>query len=198
MSAFLKSFFRESLRLVLGVLVCASVIAGVAYAANMTEPSTNPPAGNVAPPVNAGVEYQEKTGDFWADSIGATDGFCIGASCITAWPAGAAGSSCQLNTMIREDHNPGAMGVGCIPSAQETAAGWTLVSWDYCTSVRSSDCAWPYYCVYQQVSCTGNVVIEPGIVTQENYVPQYSQGSYGGGGGGGGGDGGGGFSDTTQ
>jgi hypothetical protein len=182
MSEFLKRLLTESARLVLGVLVCASVVAGVAYAASMTEPTTNPPTGNVAPPVNVGVEYQEKTGDFWADAIGSTDGFCIGASCITAWPAGATGSSCQLNTMIREDHNPSTMGANCNLSAQEVAGGWTLVSWDNCSTVRSADCSGPSYCVYQQVSCTGNIMVEPGIVTQENYVPPYAQGYYGGGG----------------
>lgn len=182
MSDFLQRFLKESARLLLGVLVCASVVAGVAYAANMTEPTTNPPTGNVAPPVNVSVEYQEKTGDFWADSIGATDGFCIGASCITEWPTGASGSSCQLNTMIREDHNPSTMGANCNPSAEEAAAGWTLVSWDNCTTVRSADCSGPSYCVYQQVACTGNIVIEPGVVTQQNYVPPYAQGSYDGGG----------------
>lgn len=180
MSELLKRFVTESARLALGVLVCVSVVAGVAYAASMTEPSTNPPTGNVAPPVNVGVAYQEKSGDFWADSIGSTDGFCIGEDCVTEWPSGSTGSSCQLNTMIREDHNPSTMGANCNPSAQEAAAGWTLVSWDNCTTVRSADCSGASYCVYQQVACTGNIVIEPGVVTQSDYVPPYSQGYYGG------------------
>ena len=181
MGGFLKRFITESARLALGVLICTSVVAGVAYAANLVEPTASPPGSNMSAPVNVGSVYQEKTGDVAVDSIGSTGGFCIGASCITSWPAYSTGSTCQLNTMIREDHNPGSMGAGCVPSAAETAAGWTLVSWDYCTTVGSADCRWPYYCVYQQVSCTGNVTIEPGIVTSQ------TSGSTGGGGGGTGG-----------
>lgn len=180
MSSFFQRLGIEVIRLALGVAICATVVVSVTYAASLTAPTATAPSSNVPAPVNVGSEYQEKSGDFWADSIGSTDGFCIAGSCITEWPTYATGSTCQLNTMIREDHNPGTLGVGCVPSAQEAADGWTLVSYDYCSSVRSSDCAWPYYCVYQQLSCTGAVSTAAGVVTETTY-------SGGGGGGGGGG-----------
>ncbi len=180
MRSFIQRLGIEAVRLALGVAICASVVVSVTYAASLTAPTGTAPSNNVPAPVNVGSEYQEKTSDFWADSIGSTDGFCIAGSCITEWPTYATGSTCQLNTMIREDHNPGTLGVGCVPSAQEVADGWTLVSYDYCSSVRSSDCAWPYYCVYQQLSCTGSVSTAAGVVTETTYS---SAGGDGGGGG---------------
>jgi len=54
-----------------------------------TGPTAAPPGGNVAAPINVGSVFQDKSGSVWFDGgvgINAGSGYCIGTSCITAWP----------------------------------------------------------------------------------------------------------------
>ena len=51
-----------------------------------TGPTQAPPAGNTAPPINTSLTSQVKAGGLWTASMGTDAGYCIGASCISAWP----------------------------------------------------------------------------------------------------------------
>ncbi|KKW35336.1 MAG: hypothetical protein UY83_C0010G0004 [Candidatus Adlerbacteria bacterium GW2011_GWA1_54_10] len=79
-----RSFFARSLALSLALLLAGAVAA-------WTGPSSAPPNGNVAAPVNVSGTAQVKSGGFWASSVGSDAGFCIGSSCITSWPADGSG-----------------------------------------------------------------------------------------------------------
>ena len=83
-SFFLKTF--------LPVFAAIILVAGIAYAV-WIEPTTAPPNGNVGAPINTGATAQTKAGGFTAETLTAatvtgTTQFCLGASCITAWPSG--------------------------------------------------------------------------------------------------------------
>src|SRR3989344_3971988 len=79
-----RSYFARSLALSLALLLAGAVAA-------WTGPSSAPPNGNVAAPVNVSGTAQVKSGGFWASSVGSDSGYCIGASCITSWPSGGSG-----------------------------------------------------------------------------------------------------------
>ncbi len=70
----------SSLALGITIGITASVFA-------WTGPTAAPPSGNTAAPINVSATSQVKSGGFWASSVGSDNGFCIGSSCITAWPA---------------------------------------------------------------------------------------------------------------
>ena len=83
-SFFLKTF--------LPVFAAIILVAGIAYAV-WIEPTTAPPNGNVGAPINTSSTAQTKAGGFTAETLTAatvtgTTQFCLGASCITAWPSG--------------------------------------------------------------------------------------------------------------
>jgi len=66
---------------------------GLQFVRAWTEPTTAPPNGNVGAPINTGATAQTKAGGFTAETLTAatvtgTTQFCLGASCITAWPSG--------------------------------------------------------------------------------------------------------------
>jgi hypothetical protein len=138
-------------------------------AANFSEPGSNPPAGNAAAPLHVGITDQTKAGDFWADSVGSNDGFCLGADCLSAWPAGATPSNCHLETVKVQDQDPQSsytVGSGCTVSAADAAAGWIVGSWDHCSGVSDRDCSGPKYCSFTRFKCDGAVTITPGTVTR--------------------------------
>jgi hypothetical protein len=63
----------------LSVLLCAAIYAWI-------EPTTTPPNGSVAAPINTGSTPQTKNGPLTVNGyMTANTGFCIGADCITAW-----------------------------------------------------------------------------------------------------------------
>jgi len=82
-SFFLKTF--------LPVFAAIILVAGIAYAV-WIEPTTAPPNGNVGAPINTSSTAQTKAGGFTAETLTAATvkgtKFCLGASCITAWPSG--------------------------------------------------------------------------------------------------------------
>lgn len=149
-------------RPVLTVFIALFVVAGVAVAqTTFTQPASAPPGGNVSAPVNVGTAFQHKLGQLWAKSMGTDDGYCIGDSCITAWPVNPL-TSCQMCVSIRADVNgdnskarqcggaPGGIaygsGVSCVPIDQWTApyrddtddrAGGCQMQWKL-------DCTAPY------------------------------------------------------
>jgi len=65
---------------------------GLQFVRAWTEPTTAPPNGNVGAPINTGATAQTKAGGFTAETLTAATvkgtKFCLGASCITAWPSG--------------------------------------------------------------------------------------------------------------
>lgn len=96
------------------VIALALVLSfGLSYVYAWTAPTATPPGGNVAAPINTSLTTQTKAGDFTlrtlmpntiaiglpinANAITAPK-FCIGASCITTWPAaGGTGSVRSLS-----------------------------------------------------------------------------------------------------
>ena len=71
------------------VLILALILSlGVSYAFAWTGPTASAPNNNTPAPVNVGGTFQSKSGDLWANSMGTNSGYCIGSSCITAWPSG--------------------------------------------------------------------------------------------------------------
>lgn len=160
-----QTFLRDATVAIVGFLM----VFGIVSAANFAEPGTNPPSGNTNAPLNVGSTDQTKTGDFWADSVGSNDGYCIGTSCITEWPAGSTGSPCHLETKKIQNQDPQSsyvVGSGCTYHLAPASEGWIVGSWDHCTSVRDRDCSGPQYCTYTRVVCGGSVTITPGTLTR--------------------------------
>ncbi len=157
------------LRDTLVVLFSFLIFASISLGADFSDPQSSPPSDNVATPINVGSDSQVKTGDFWANSVGSNDGYCIGADCITDWPAGVNGSTCHIETRKVRDQDPNSsytVGVGCTLSAADVAAGWIVSGWDHCTSVRDRDCAGPSHCDFTRLVCDGAVTIVPGTITR--------------------------------
>jgi hypothetical protein len=68
-------------------LSAALVLAfSVSQVSAWTGPTQAPPAGNTASPINTSLTSQVKAGGLWTASMGTDAGYCIGASCISAWP----------------------------------------------------------------------------------------------------------------
>lgn len=181
------SFLRTALTIFLSLLILGTS----AYAANYSHSLALPPGGNPPSLVDSSLTYHEKKGGFWADAVGATDGFCIGNSCITEWPWIGQPATCKYDVMIKQNQDPGGaspVGNGCTLSSAEIAAGWIVQSWDHCSWVSSRDCAGWKYCTYSRLSCTGSVAVTPGTLWRTSpYAPPYSQSFYEAGYGGGGG-----------
>lgn len=94
-------------------IVLALVLSfGLSYVYAWTAPTLNPPAGNVSAPINTSATLQQKSGDFTVANlvantmtVGATINanaitapkFCLGVSCITAWPGVPAGAVMYFN-----------------------------------------------------------------------------------------------------
>lgn len=70
----------------LSTLVAVIVTFSVSTVLAWTGPTQTAPGGNTAPPINTSLTSQVKAGGFWAESIGSDSGYCIGGSCISAWP----------------------------------------------------------------------------------------------------------------
>lgn len=122
----------------LTAFIAVFVVGGVALAqTSFTQPASAPPGGNVSAPVNVGAAFQQKVGQLWAKSMGTDDGYCIGDSCITAWPTNPI-ASCQMCVSVVWDGNnpsdnargqcggtvggiPVGGGVSCVPVDQWTA-----------------------------------------------------------------------------
>lgn len=159
------SLVRDGAIAVIGFLLVFSIVS----AANFSEPGSNPPTNNTNAPLNVGSTDQTKTGDLWADSVGSNDGYCIGTSCITEWPAGSTGSPCHLETKKIRNQDPQSsysVGSGCTVSSADAAAGWIVGSWDHCSGVHDRDCSGPQYCSFTRLVCAGSVTVLPGTVTR--------------------------------
>ena len=86
----LQKLFARSLAVFLALLCAAAVSA-------WTGPTAAPPGNNVAAPLNEGSATQTKSGAltvsgaFSSGTRVTSPEFCIGGSCITAWPSGGGG-----------------------------------------------------------------------------------------------------------
>jgi hypothetical protein len=152
------------------VIIGMFILGTFAFAANFSDPISTPPAGNTAVPLNVGSADQTKSGDFWADSVGSNDGYCLGEDCITSWPAGVTGSTCHIETRKVQNQDPQSsytVGIGCTVSAADVANGWIVSDWDHCTGVHSRDCSGPEYCAFMRLVCDGSVTIAPGTITRQ-------------------------------
>lgn len=99
----IKKILGAVQRPLLTAFIAVFVVGGVAFAqTSFTQPASAPPGGNVSAPVNVGSTFQQKIGQLWAKSMGTDDGYCIGDSCITAWPVNPI-ASCQMCVSIVPD-----------------------------------------------------------------------------------------------
>lgn len=195
-----SSLFRVARLALFGGLVFA-LAAGVSYAQTWNAPGGAPPTGQMVL-LNTGATQQTKTGNFWANSIGTTNGYCIGLSCISSWSSVGA-STCTLDRWVKEGYGSGSpIGSGCPLSAGEQAAGWFVLHWDNCNGVRSRDCAGPSHCHYGKFNCDAGFAVTSGTFNNANYDmvagPPPPPGGTGGGTGGGGDLGGGGFDGSVK
>jgi len=95
----MKTLFSLPLSIGAGFVASIVLVAFTVYA--WTGPTSAPPNGNVAAPVNVSINSQVKLGGLWATSMGTDSGYCIGSSCITSWagmvgpqgPVGATGAT---------------------------------------------------------------------------------------------------------
>lgn len=71
-----------SLSISAAIIVAFSVSIVLAW----TGPTATAPNGNIDTPINITATGQVKSGGFWAAAIGSDTGYCIGGSCIIAWP----------------------------------------------------------------------------------------------------------------
>lgn len=156
----IKKILGAIQRPLLTAFIAVFVVGGVALAqTSFTQPASAPPGGNVSAPVNVGAAFQQKVGQLWAKSMGTDDGYCIGDSCITAWPTAADPlASCQICVSIKADGRgvgqcggtsggiPRGGGVSCVPVDQWTSpyrddtddrSGGCQMQWKL-------DCAAPY------------------------------------------------------
>ncbi len=105
---------------------------GISYVqATWVGPTATPPGNNTTAPVNIGSLFQQKTGDFWAKSVGSDNGFCIGISCITGWPqscpAGQAISAISTTGAVTCVSAGGGGGGGLATSSLPMAKAWGYV-----------------------------------------------------------------------
>ncbi len=84
----MTNFKHEIWRSAKVLTIALFLSVGVSYAFAWTGPTQAPPSGNTPAPINVSATSQIKSGDLWARAIGSDNGYCIGSSCITAWPSG--------------------------------------------------------------------------------------------------------------
>lgn len=115
----IKKILGAVQRPLLTAFIAVFVVGGVAFAqTSFTQPASAPPGGNVSAPVNVGSTFQQKIGQLWAKSMGTDDGYCIGDSCITAWPVNPL-TSCQMCISVKADVG----GVGATNSKAKQCGG---------------------------------------------------------------------------
>ena len=95
----MKNFTHELLQSIKILLAVLFLSMGVQYAFAWTGPTQAPPSGNTPAPINVSATSQIKSGDLWARAIGSDNGYCIGSSCITAWPSGSGVSAGSGNLL---------------------------------------------------------------------------------------------------
>jgi len=88
------------------IVVALSVSVALAWAG----PTQTAPAGNTSAPINVSATSQVKSGGIWASSIGSDSGYCIGASCISTWPATTTNPWTLSGTSVY--YNGGPVGIG--------------------------------------------------------------------------------------
>ena len=75
------------------ILALATILAfGMTYVYAWTAAPSSPPNGNVSAPLNVGATAQTKSGSLTASQFTAPT-YCIGTSCISAWPAAGGGGT---------------------------------------------------------------------------------------------------------
>lgn len=131
-----RKIFSALQRPLLTAFIAIFAVGTMAFAQSaFTQPASAPPNGNVSAPVNVGASFQQKAGNLWANTMGTDGGYCIGTSCITAWPTNPI-QSCQMCVSIKADVSgdnskarqcggtPGGIGYGggtvCVPVDQWT------------------------------------------------------------------------------
>ena len=109
---------------------------GLQFVRAWTEPTTAPPNGNVGAPINTSSTAQTKAGGFTAETLTAatvtgTTQFCLGASCITAWPSGGDG---------------GYVPPAYVPPACECSvdSGLEILEWYPCGATYGTCVGYPY------------------------------------------------------
>lgn len=160
---------------------------GLSYVYAWTAPSTNPPTGNVSAPINTGTSIQQKDGDLTVKNLVAntlTIGtpvtinaitapkFCIGTSCITAWPAVGGGgtvTSLSAGTGITLSPNPitttGAISANTAV-VQSRVAGSCAVG----NSISAINADGTVACGPSRVSCTQSGTFAGGTCFGGSYV----------------------------
>lgn len=107
-----RKIFSVLHRPLLTAFIAIFAVGGMALAQSaFTQPTSAPPNGNVSAPVNVGASFQQKAGNLWANTMGTDGGYCIGTSCITAWPTNSI-QSCQMCISVRSDDDAGQCGGG--------------------------------------------------------------------------------------
>lgn len=162
----------------------------VAYAATFVQPTQGPPSGNAARPLHVGTENQVKEGNvntarLRGGTLTGQNEVCIGNDCRSEWPTGGTtefNGECSVDTLLVMQQNPGLphstqgrvegseLATSCYSrlSNAQTNEGWTLISFDNCSAVRSADCAGPSYCKFIKLDCGSGIEFERGTFTQTN------------------------------
>ena len=96
---------------------------GAQFAQAWTDPSAAPPGGTVVGPITTSPDAQTKAGAFTSGISVTAPMFCLGTSCITAWPTSGCtpnwtpdpSGTCTTNTLTQTD--------GCTPVHSRTVNG---------------------------------------------------------------------------
>ncbi len=136
-------------RTALTALIALVVAGGVTYTVSAWKaPGSPPPAGNVAGPITTGSTAQTKAGSLTlgAGASMTAPRYCIGTSCITAWPSG--GTSLWQQSGSNIYYNAGNVGIGLTnptyPLHIQSPNGGTLeFAGDYSGAI-SNGSAWDY------------------------------------------------------
>lgn len=182
-----------------GVLVLLfGIFAGIAYAANFTQPGGSPTSFDVAKLLNIGTENQVKEGNLGAKRLIGTDRLtgenqvCIGNDCRSVWPGTPSNNfstTCKINTLVvgAADDRPGIahQNSGSVVGSElatkcnaqltqaEKSAGWMLASFDNCPGTSGRDCSGGSYCTFMQFQCADGITFVPGTFEQTHYVYLY-------------------------
>jgi len=141
---------KEISKTIAVVVISSLVVVAVTFAQTWNSAPSSPPSNNAPAPINVSNTSQSKAGNFTANVIGA-NGFCLGSSCITAWPTSGGVSASDVKIVeTPEVVNPAigtascgsgykVMGGGFVRTGETVSTGVSDRPW---SSHPSSDSAW--------------------------------------------------------
>jgi hypothetical protein len=174
---------RQLKSLVATLVIGIFVIAASVSAQSILGPGSPPPT-TAGAPITMDTRFQDKNGNFRAESLYVDSSFCIGTDCRTSW-ANAGAGVCKIETRRVDASSGGFFISGPTSSCNDfltsaaKAAGWSSSGIDSCVNIGSRDCQAPSTCIFTRLNCSGTA--SNGTVVREGPlffpVPGFTKGT---------------------